>query len=195
MGRTGSEAKNRSALPRVNAGSVRASTSAGFSLVELLVVIAILALLVSRAAPSFSGLVSENRVVDASNDFLGTILLTRSEALKRRRRVTMCVSRDASSCGGGGGWHEGWLVFEDADENGNRDVGEALIASAPARPATISVTGNAPVSEYVSYVATGRSQLLSGGLQMGTITICEAPFGRQLIINYAGRPRVRRTAC
>ena len=166
----------------------------GFSLIELLVVLAISALLLGLAVPSFGGLVRDTRLSTAANELHSAIFYTRSEAIKRGRRVTICTSVDGQSCSAGAGWHAGWIVFDDANGNGLRDPDEALLRVGQAQRAGITVTGNMPVRNHVSYVAAGTTQAVSGALQMGTITACAHGRARQIVINAAGRPRVVRDA-
>jgi type IV fimbrial biogenesis protein FimT len=168
----------------------------GFSLVELLTVLACVGVMVSVAAPSFDTMAGSMRVSTASNDILGDILLARSEAMKRNRRVVLCKSADGSSCTPDGGWHQGWIVFVDDDGNGLRGGTEEILQRQPALDAKLRLTGNSTVAKYVSYAAGGHSKLVGGGFQAGTLTLCRASLepgtGRQIILNATGRPRVQK---
>ncbi|MDI3325250.1 GspH/FimT family pseudopilin [Pontibacterium granulatum] len=93
----------------------------GFSLIELLVTLSILIILLSVAVPGFSGLVVDARVSETQNRLRAALALARSEAVRQNQRITLCASRDATSCVGGartGGsvWSQA-LLFEDADGN------------------------------------------------------------------------------
>ncbi len=166
----------------------------GFSLIELMVALATSAVLLGLAVPSFAGLVRETRLSTVANELHAAIFYTRSEAIKRGRRVTICTSADGQSCTAGIGWHSGWIVFDDANGNGLREPNETLLRVGRAQPPGIAVTGNMPVRNHVSYVATGTTRAVSGALQMGTITACADGRARQIVINAAGRPRVVRAA-
>ena len=164
----------------------------GFSLVELLVAVAIVAILAAIALPSMAALVRENRLSVAANALHGAVWMTRSEAIKRNRRVTLCTSVDGGHCAEQVGWHSGWMIFEDGNANAQRDSGEQIIQLAGATSGQVQMIGNAPVRNYLSYIPSGTSRLVTGGLQMGTISVCAEGHGRKLIVSATGRPRIER---
>lgn len=177
-----------------NRHQASARMGGGFSLVELLVALSVVAILASLALPSFARSLAQTRVADATSAIYSAVVLTRSEALKRRIRIVMCSSSDGSNCSVGSGWSAGWLIFEDRNDDGIRDAGEEIIRVQGAQSG-VTTTGNGPMRDYVSYVASGRTQQLGGGLLMGTLTVCSDDLGRAIVINHAGRPRVAEATC
>src|SRR5512143_2198746 len=166
----------------------------GATLLELAVVLAVAAILMVLAIPGLGSLQHASRLAAASNMLVSSLHLTRSEAIKRRARTVMCPSATGTACADGGGWHQGWLVFHDANNNAALDETETLILSQPALPKGVRLTGNEPLSRYVSYAPSGRAQLVSGAFQAGTLTVCvESPApgnARKIVISSTGRPRV-----
>ena len=162
----------------------------------MLAVLVLAAVLVSAGVPSMQSLVGSARLVTASNELLADLFLTRSEAIKRKLRVVMCKSSDGLACAAAGGWHQGWIVFVDADGDAKRDVGEAVLRVQPAVNGDLRVTGTSPVAKYVSYAPTGNTKLVGGGFQAGTLTVCseslEASAGRQIVVSSSGRPRTQK---
>ena len=181
------------ALPRRR----RALASRGFTLVELLMVLCVAGVLLTFAVPSFSRIMSSSKLTAASNALLSSMYLARSEAIKRNGRVALCKTVDGNSCTAGGGWEQGWIVFRDTNNNGHRDSDESVIEWTQPLQA-MRVTGNAPVSKYVSYVPTGRTRLIGGGFQAGTLTVCTRPGtsdeARQIILSSVGRPRIQKVS-
>jgi type IV fimbrial biogenesis protein FimT len=164
----------------------------GTTLAELLVTLAIAAILLTTAIPGFASLMQSSRLTGATNDLLASLHLARSEAIKRNARAVLCPSADGASCAPSGGWHQGWLVFHDADNNAERDDGEALIQVRPALPDGIRATGNNPVARYVSYVPSGATWLVSDAFQAGRLTLCSesaSAAARQIVISSTGRAR------
>jgi len=164
----------------------------GMTLVELLISMAILAVTLGIAVPSFANLIRDTRLTTVINEMHGALFYTRSESIKRGRRVTICTSADNESCVAGVGWHSGWIVFDDRNANGVRDPDETILRVGMPQAAGITVTGNGPVSNYVSYIPSGTTRRVSGALQMGTITACSGQRVRQIVISATGRPRVVR---
>ena len=169
----------------------------GFSLLEALVILAIAAILLGVAVPSLQSFVGSVRTTSAANDLLADLLLARTEAVKRHRRVVMCKSADGSGCTLAGAWQQGWIMFVDTDEDGIRGPGETVLQRQAPLGAAVRLTGNASLAKYVAYVGNGTTRQTGGGFQAGTLTICRASDGptsaRQIVINAAGRPRVQRT--
>lgn len=97
---------------------------AGVTLIELLVAIAILAVLMTVAVPSFQTFIVSNRVSAFSDHLYASLLLTRSEAIKRNGHVMICRSSDGASCTGS--WNEGWIVFADRDGDGTPSTSEMI---------------------------------------------------------------------
>ncbi len=162
----------------------------GMSLVEMLVVVAVIAILARAAVPVYTNWVARTQLIAATNELHGAMLYARSEAIKRNARVSVCPSSNGSSCLADGNWHNGWVVFHDPNNNASLDAGEAVLRR-QGEQRGVTISGNATLKHYVSYVASGATQLTNGGLQMGTITLCGMSEGRQLIISASGRPRIQ----
>lgn len=167
----------------------------GFTLIELIVTLAIAAIVLTVGIPSFRELLRENRLATQANEFLAALALTRSEALKRGVRVTLCKSADGASCTVNGGYEQGWVVFVDPNNNATVDTGEVILRVYGALPGGLTLTGNSTVQSFVSYTASGMSQLLGGGFQAGTLTLCAAPKARSITINSTGRARIAVATC
>src|SRR5512139_1914792 len=144
----------------------------GATLLALMVVLAVSAILLTVGIPSFASLINAGRLTSATNELVSSLHLTRSEAIKRNARAVMCPSATGASCTDGG-WHQGWLVFHDANNNAALDTGESVILQQPAMPEGFRLTGNAPVSRYISFSSTGAAKLVSGEFQAGTLTVCQ----------------------
>ena len=165
---------------------------------EALVTLAIAATSASLGAAAWNGLATSLRLASYSNQFLGTLHLARSEAIKRNSRVAICKSADGERCVPAGGWEQGWIVFHDVNNNGTRDAGEAVVMAAGALPDGWRLAGNETVSRYVSFTGHGASELLSGAFQAGTLTLCRASAdsavdARTIVISSVGNPRVQKT--
>ena len=174
--------------------SVLVTNKRGFTLIELLVTIAIAAILAMVAVPSFNEAIVNYRLTSYTNNFLASAQLARSEAIKRNSRMTLCKSANGTSCTSAGGWHQGWIIFNDSNNDALKDSGEVVVYKESAMPADFLMTGSANVDNYMSFVPSGATELVSRGLQTGTWTLCSqsgsSGQARQLIINSAGRLRV-----
>ncbi|GAB6067346.1 hypothetical protein JCM13664_06640 [Methylothermus subterraneus] len=166
----------------------------GFTLVELMVTVAVAAIVLTVGVPSFQVLVKNNRMVTAANELVGALNLARSEAIKRNVRVTVCKSGDGASCTTSGNWEQGWIVFTDDNNDAAYDsASETLLRVQEGIAGQVTMTGNPLVANYVSYVASGQSQLTTGGFQAGTIAICDdrsGNVGKNIVLSSTGRIRL-----
>lgn len=172
---------------------MEANHQQGFSLIEALVSVTIIAITLSLAAPAFTAIAKNNRMRSQISDFHFSLLLARSEALKRVARVTVCHSSDQRQCGGAR-WSDGWMVFVDSNNNARADSGEAVLLKHPALRGDNTLVGNRPVASYISYVGNGRTMRTTGSLQMGSFVVCDDrgfDEGRAIVINANGRPNIR----
>ena len=177
----------------------------GYSLIEMLFMLLILGVLCGTVALSFQELQNRVHIQAASEALLSDILSARAEALRRERRVTLCAAAldpslqpqlptTCASSGSPVAWHQGWLVFEDVNSNGLWDTGEVLLQQRMRLHASVSATGNATVTRYVSFGPSGRSLTLNGAFQAGTITLCALAASDEeawlLVVNAVGRSRL-----
>ena len=136
-------------------------THKGMTLLELLVAIAILSVLVSLAAPSFSTILAEQRLRQASSEMRISLTTARSEAIKRGESVVV-VPRD-------GGWSEGWCVEADAGASGCTDAAIQGFVSAE----NIAVSASGAVRFNLWGRAAGCPQLsLNTSAPGGQCSIC-----------------------
>ena len=168
----------------------------GTTLTELMVVLAISAILLGIGIPAFASLAYSTRLSSVTNTLIVSLHLARSEAIKRHARTVICTSTDGLACSATGGWHQGWLIFHDANNNAALDPGEAVIHARQALPDSIRLTGNSSVSKYVSYAPSGGTKSVTGAFQAGTLTVCNiadsSGAARRVVISSTGRPRVAR---
>lgn len=170
----------------------------GFTLIEIQITLLILVVVLVLAIPVWSNILLTNRLATESNTFLAALHLTRSEAVKRNVRTTLCVSTNGVGCSSGGNWHQGWIMFIDPNNNALRDSNEIIIRQGQPLSSNLLLSGNSPVANYISYNASGATRLVSGALQMGTLTLCQKSLvrgdARFVIISSTGRPRIEKTS-
>jgi type IV fimbrial biogenesis protein FimT len=168
----------------------------GFSVIELMLVMILLVLIPALVTPAISSVVNSSRLYSGAQAMFNSLLLARSEAARRNGKVVVCKSATGSSCASTGDWSQGWIVFHDEDNNSQVDAGEAIVYREAALSERIRLSGNGPVSSYVSYGPHGKTTMISGAFQAGTITACIPSKGktdaRQVVINSSGRPRQAR---
>lgn len=172
--------------------SFRRNGWSGFTLLEALVVLALLGTLMALAAPSLTELRQKHQMQSQAERLLGSLMLARSEALRRQQRVTLCLRSAGDFCAAEGRWGQGWVVFVDANDNAVRDANEPVLQVQESVPSFLKLEGNATVNRYVSFGAEGRSQTTTGAFQAGTLTLCrlgQAAIWR-VVINAVGKPRL-----
>lgn len=148
----------------------------GLTLVELLVTLAIVAIGAAIAAPSFRGMIADTRLSAQANDLLASLKYTRSEAVKRNARVSMCKKAGDNTCAvtstATAGWQGGWLVFVDGGVPGTID-GTDTILRVQGPLAASTLVGDGAITNYVSYLGNGQTSAAAGGTQVGTFSLCD----------------------
>lgn len=145
----------------------------GFTLVEMAITVAVLAILVSVALPSFQGLIMAQRVRAAASELHASLILARSEAIKRNASVTLTpVSSDLA---------KGWSL-DLAGVTASLQAHEAL-AGVTFTPAAPSVTFTA-----VGRLATGSTAAITVSANRTTTqwTIRLEPAGRVCRVQGSG---------
>lgn len=175
---------------------IRLSGCKGFTLVELMMVLAIGLVLQAVAVPALSAALDSMRLSAVSQSLFLSLQLTRSEAIKRGGRVVLCKSASGADCTRVGGWEQGWIVFHDRNNNARVDVGEAILQHEQSLGAAVRLSGNNLVESYVSYTPLGNASMTGGGMQMGTLTVCQPAAtrvpARQIVISSSGRARTQK---
>lgn len=159
------------------------------TLAELTTTLAIAGVLATAAAPGMATLIASNRSDDAVRQLHDAVQFARHLAVARRSRATLCPGA-GSRCGKRDTWHEGAIVFLDANGNGRLEAAEEVALRLPPL-----ATG------YRVYWRSFRNRksltMLPTGLtdwQNGNMLVCP-PDGnprqtRLLVINAHGRTRL-----
>lgn len=164
--------------------------SNGFTLIELMVTIAVASILLTIAIPSMSQFILSSRITSNTNDMAFLVSLSKSEAIKRRKEVTL----QRKGSGTGNDWSNGAIVYIDDNSNSVLDSGEDRIYE----------TGALQTGMFIKVIApsTNQSQIkfsprggLSGNVayQFGICTTRAGfPVSRQrlLDVRVSGRASV-----
>ena len=155
----------------------------GFTLPELLVTLAVIVVLITMTAPSMQSLVINQRVASATQEVFSTLLLARSEAVKRQRTVSVCSTVDGISCDEDNtGWEQGWLVFTDADADGILEEGDQILRARETWNEQITISWNRGYS--ISFNSRGQTGTA------GSFEICADGEAKAIVVSLTGRSRV-----
>lgn len=181
--------------------------SRGFTLTELIITVAIVAIVLAIGIPSFQGMMRNNRVAAHTNEFLSSLNLARSEAIKRGWRVVLCPGNATTGCAGWGG--NEWMVFVDADANGNDILDEATDNNGQWDNGEVilriyQLDDNSTLQNltfpdpFISFTRDGTTRRINNAPQAGRLffSLCNTNNQRnEIVINFAGRVRVEQVAC
>lgn len=182
---------------------MKLSHQRGFTILELIIAIALLAILLGTALPSFLTSLQNNRMAANSNNLLTAMQLARSEALKRKRPVSVCASDTSAgtpTCGND--WSQGWMVLVDASAVGSASASYSNFDNDVLRlwqgltgGATIG-GGDAP--DFVRYLPNGQIDLDEDDSPPEfelRIPDCRGNNARDLSISRTGRAGAIRVEC
>ena len=147
----------------------------GFTLIELMVTVTVVALFASLAAPSFRQLVATQRVRTAASAITESLLVARSEAVKRNTNVTFKVTN---------GTIADWDVAEGLDGTGpslHHQEGFPSISS--------TIAGGDVLYTFNPF---GR---LSVGKKQVKLEAASAGVVRYVCVSTMGRVVVQETSC
>ncbi|KAA3630432.1 MAG: prepilin-type N-terminal cleavage/methylation domain-containing protein [Proteobacteria bacterium] len=168
----------------------RIGHTSGFTLLELIITLSVAAILLTIVVPAFAQLLAGTRITTAVNELLSVIHLTRSEAIKRHARATLCPSDNGISCANTAVWEHGWIAFVDSDSDRELDSDEVVLQL------------HAGFGNQLTIRSGSRTRIIFrpdgiavGGLT-GTYTFChssDAAPPKALILSNPGRARVSLT--
>jgi type IV fimbrial biogenesis protein FimT len=166
----------------------------GFTLIELLTTMAVGAILLGVAVPALRDVTVSSRLTALANAYLSTMSYARSEAIKRNARTVLCKSSNGTDCAGSGDWAQGWIVFHDADNDAAHDDGESLLLVQATLPQGLSMCGNDPLTNYISYAPSGAAIKTGGAFQAGSLYLFDGNTQqtRRIVLSITGRARIER---
>ena len=161
----------------------------GTSLAETVTALAIVAVLAGAATPAFSALLGRSRADAAIEQLASAVRFTRHLAVTRRTTATLCPGA-GERCGRRDTWHEGAMIFLDADADGRRDAGEPVVRRLPPLPEGHRLRWRSFRNrKSLSMRPTGTTDW-----QNGNMVLCppdgDARHARQLVVNAQGRTRL-----
>ncbi len=170
-----------------NRGFRHSLEQAGYSLYDLIVTSAVAGVL-GVGAIGVTGLVQDARMTTSVNLLMADLNLARSESIKRHAMVALCKSRDGAACSDEAGWHEGWIVFADENNNHAVDTDETVIRVQQRLEGGLKLRyGETGKYGYVRYKPDGEAW------PGATFSLCDgrgAPKAKGVIVYWSGRPRV-----
>ena len=154
----------------------------GFTLPELLITLAVVCILL-LSSQTIGSVLAKQQLTGSARDLASTLRFARSKAVITQSGVTVLATD--------GNWSNGWRVFLDPNRNAQLDGNEESLTNRSS-PLKLTVSGNSPVASYVHYSAQGFPELISGGFQAGSITLCSpdpALKPLKMILSSSGRIR------
>ena len=180
-------------------------TQFGFTLQELMLGVAIFFILAVAGVPSFIGYVRNGELSNTTTTLFADLHYARSEAIKRKTRVTLCQSDDVTTtnpvCGSSARtWSSGWLVFVDVGgTTGVLETGSGDVLLRIGRPPTtnVAIKSNTNADDYFEYNSDGSLNIVNAPV---IYAVCDdrdhdgdydETTGRNISIGAIGRPEIK----
>ena len=136
----------------------------GVTLVELMVTVAVLAIVLTIAVPSFTGIIASGKVTGPANEALSAMHFARSEAIRLNRNIEVCKSNVAgTACDNSTGKWPGLLVVQPAAS------GVAVVLRQLMFDSSLTVNGTHPV---IRFNPEGFIRSTTGTAISGTLRVC-----------------------
>ena len=172
----------------MNSLALKQNYLTGFTIIELMLTIGVAAVMLSIGVPSFQSLLERNQLTSGINQFISSMSLARSEAIKRNQRVAICPSRNGTTCTGVQ-YEDGWIVFVDGNSNNSREVNtEELIWVSSSLPARMTLRGEGCCDDNIPYLASGQISGIAGSMHLCKEN--DSDKSRKISINTFGRARL-----
>ena len=164
--------------------------SSGFTLMELMVTVSIAGILLGLAIPSFTPIISSNRLTTYANELVTALNFARSEAIKRGQHVVVRKTEPD--------WEYGWQVFVDIDRSTTAkenvlDASDIVLRVYSKLPDSFSLRGNNNFTNFIRYQPDGTSH------NIGSFVLCDNSDGNDLpekntskllTVNFSGRVHI-----
>lgn len=171
----------------------------GFTLIELMITLAIAAIVLAIAVPSFKTTILNNKSVALGDEFAQALNFARSEAVKTKKRVSICASSDGATCTGS--WSDGFIVFEDraaTDTEGSITLGTVYkVWPKLSAPGTFSVKRNDDNASFIRYTSLGTLAPISNETINASLKLtgCTGKAARKISVNLSGFVSVQSDDC
>ena len=133
----------------------------GFTIVELMITLALGALILTLGVPAYQGLVERSQLTSNINQFISSLALARSEAVKRKQRIAICPSINGTTCdtSSNGEYESGWIIYvETVAPSTNRDAtNEELLWVGEELSDDMTLRVNTSTLNTIQFTSTGRS--------------------------------------
>ena len=168
----------------------RGEKQQGLTLIELMVALAIAMIVVALSTP-VSNFFKQNRVTSLEHEFVTSLNLARSAAVSTAAPVTVCradaVNPNICAAPGAAGrrpWEQGWIVFEDPNNDCTINAGETVLQQHAAL--TPGYTLREAAIDCITYNRTGFTPASAG-----TWSLCDPnldpQFQRAVNLTVTGR--------
>ena len=175
----------------------------GFTLIELMVTVAVLAIVLSIAVPSFQTLITNNKSQTMGDEFAQALNFARSEAVKNKKRVSICASSNGTSCTGS--WSEGFIVFQDnaaSDTAAAISLGPILkvwpkLSAAGTFSVMRNTTPAATSISFIRYTSLGTLAPIGNATIVASLKLtgCTGKAARKISVNLSGFVNVQSDDC
>lgn len=143
----------------------------------------IFGILSAVALPELSRLVRDQRIKTAATDVYAALIYARSEAIKRNLNVAVCASTNGTACAASTNWATGWIVFVDADADGDPASAADILRKQDAIGG-VTLTG---VGTNLSYRRDGRLVAATPSFVVSGTNVTS----RCVRMDVSGRPNVQ----